>query len=321
MRRDEKGLTTVEVIVSIFIFGLILTMLSGSLLSYRANRQVARRTEANRFAQAELEALRDYPFVDLANRTDGSFIGFAFNYGAQAVAASSSARSNPNVVLAEPSSNTLSDGTTSLFFLKDRFYDDASFSAALRVSSDSGAGWESGLLFRYEDVENYYAVVMSASALRLVKMVDGVKTTLATDSRSFSTDQWYVLQVSASGESLQVLLNGSTVISLSDAAQSRGSLGIFGAGQAFYAVDDATLTFGGESDSWNFDSETSGAFPAGWLRNAPTQLSDLETLLSVSAYNGSSTIKQVEVEVLWTENGDPRAVSLSTLKAQPYETP
>lgn len=321
MRRDKRGLTTVEVIVSLFIFGLILTMLAAGILSFRANRQVARRSEASRFAQTELEALRDYPFADLTNRTDGNFIGFAFNHGTQAVVSSGGARSSPNVVESTPSTQTLSDGTTSLLFLKDNFYDDASFSAAVRVSSASGSGWESGLVFRYQDAEHYYAAVMSSSALRLIKVDGGVETVLATDSRSFTTDQWHKLGVVASGENLQVLLNDATVMTQSDATLDLGSFGVFGAGEALYAVDDVAMEYGGESDAWDFDDEAAGAFPEGFMQNAPTRLSGLEALLTVSDYNGSSVIKQVDVEVSWQEYGETRYATFSTLKTQPYDLP
>lgn len=318
LRRDERGLSTVELIVSIFIFGLILTMLFAGVLSFRANRQVARRSEAGLFAEAELEALRDYPFDDLADRTDGNFIGFAFNHGMQAVAASSGARSSPNVVEASPSAQTLSDGTTSLMLLKDGFYDDANFSAAIRVSADSGSGWSTGLVFRYDDVENYYAAVMSSTALRLIKVDGGAQSVLATYNRSFSADQWYKLGVIASGANFQVLLNDSTIITKTDATLARGSFGVFGAGEARYSVDDVAMAGVG---SWNFDHEAAGGYPEGFLYNAPTKLADLTALLTVSGYNGSSTIKQIDVEVSWSEYGATKSVTLSTLKTQPYETP
>ena len=116
MHQNKKGISLIEVVVSIFIVGLILVIFSASFTSVRANRVNKHRSIAYQFAQTEMEALRRYPFDQLTNRTDAGFIGLAYNYGAQKITNDASALSGTQVIAVNPGPDLLSNNLSSGVF-------------------------------------------------------------------------------------------------------------------------------------------------------------------------------------------------------------
>ncbi|WP_370978288.1 hypothetical protein [Agaribacterium sp. ZY112] len=95
-------------------------------------------------------------------------------------------------------------------------------SVTLRSSDDDGLG----LSFRLQDQHNYYRFVMDAqrSYRKLIKMVDGVVTTLHSDTVNYVIDQEYALEVSAIGNVIEVHLDGELWYSGVDDSLNHGTV-------------------------------------------------------------------------------------------------
>jgi hypothetical protein len=87
-----------------------------------------------------------------------------------------------------------------------------------------------GVVLRYQDPGNYYAVYRrtgGSSHLRIVKVVAGVETVLATKSiENPDPDKSFTLRGEASGTTLRLALNGAVVLAAADAAFPSGAVGI-----------------------------------------------------------------------------------------------
>jgi Domain of Unknown Function (DUF1080) len=93
-------------------------------------------------------------------------------------------------------------------------------------SSDNDA---IGLMFRYQDSENYYRFSSNSQHKyrRLEKRVGGVFKVLAQDSVAYKPGQTYALQIFAQGSSLKVLSDGKTIFSVTDSSLSEGTIALY----------------------------------------------------------------------------------------------
>ncbi len=90
-------------------------------------------------------------------------------------------------------------------------------------------GQDVGVMFRYQNNNNYYRLSFSAreSYTRLEKKVGGVFTTLAVNSRGYVEQQTFNVQVNLSGKLIQVKVNGDPVFAVSDGDLSSGSIALY----------------------------------------------------------------------------------------------
>ena len=90
-------------------------------------------------------------------------------------------------------------------------------------------GQDVGVMFRYQNNNNYYRVSFSAreSFARLEKKVGGVFTTLATDARGYLNGNTYHLVVNVSGNLIQVTRDGDPIFSVSDPDLPSGSVALY----------------------------------------------------------------------------------------------
>jgi 3-keto-disaccharide hydrolase/Fibronectin type III domain len=143
-------------------------------------------------------------------------------------------------------------------------------------SSDNDA---LGVLFRYQDADNYYRFTWFAEGKyrRLEKRVGGVFQVLAQDSAVYAKRRHYALQISARGSQLNVTINGKTIFSVSDASFSQGTIGLYSyynAGSHFDNVNVQDLATGSTlladdfSDlnyvGWTIIDEGNDAGPSVW---------------------------------------------------------
>ena len=86
-----------------------------------------------------------------------------------------------------------------------------------------------GVMFRYKDSGNYYRFSWGRqrSYRRLIKKEGGVFTLLAQDSVPYVAGQTYQLRIIAQGTLLQVWIDGSSVLSVTNGALSSGSIGLY----------------------------------------------------------------------------------------------
>jgi lysophospholipase L1-like esterase/chitodextrinase len=95
------------------------------------------------------------------------------------------------------------------------------------VGTDDGK--DVGIMFRYQDNDNYYRLSFSArkSFTRLEKKVGGAFTTLATDSRGYVDGQDFKVAVNLSGDQIQVMRDGDALFAVSDTSLSAGTVALY----------------------------------------------------------------------------------------------
>ncbi len=90
-------------------------------------------------------------------------------------------------------------------------------------------GQDVGVMFRYQDINNYYRVSFSSreSFARLEKKVGGVFTTLATNARGYIEEQTFNVTINLSGGLIQVTVAGDPVFAVSDPDLSSGTIALY----------------------------------------------------------------------------------------------
>ncbi|WP_203931067.1 pectate lyase family protein [Virgisporangium ochraceum] len=115
----------------------------------------------------------------------------------------------------------------------------ATVSARVRPNTFSGNGSRGvGVTARVQSTSSFYALVVTPTAVQLRK---GATTTLASASFTATPGTWYTLSLSATGGSLVGSVNGSTVVTASDASYSTGRAGLL-ANYTAGSFDDVVVT-------------------------------------------------------------------------------
>jgi hypothetical protein len=97
-----------------------------------------------------------------------------------------------------------------------------------------------GVVFRYQDANNYYRFSWNGQTgvRRLVVCRDGRFTVLASDVRRYERGTTYAVEVKAHGPVLEVEVDGATILSATDATLERGTFGLYSSGNRGSAFDD-----------------------------------------------------------------------------------
>lgn len=100
-----------------------------------------------------------------------------------------------------------------------------------------------GVMFRYQDEDNYYRFTWFAEGKtrRLEKRVNGVFQVLAQDTAAYTTGQTYAVQISAKGPALTVVIDGKTIFTVSDSSVSKGTLALYSYYNAGSHFDDVKV--------------------------------------------------------------------------------
>jgi hypothetical protein len=134
-----------------------------------------------------------------------------------------------------------------------------SFTVTFNNQDDDGAG----LLFRYQNSLNYYKVELDSSKhfRKLIKMVDGVETTLVTDYNGYNVGANYTLGVEVTNNTIAVLLNGNVLFgrSITDSSLSTGTVGLYSWASAGVIFDDAQVSPLGSWPQATIQTPTNGA--------------------------------------------------------------
>lgn len=84
-----------------------------------------------------------------------------------------------------------------------------------------------GIGFRSQDNKNMYRVEVSTSQVKLVKVVDGESSALASFTYPIRMEQAYNLKVKARGTRIRVYMDGAPIIDVKDSTFTTGAFGIF----------------------------------------------------------------------------------------------
>jgi len=97
------------------------------------------------------------------------------------------------------------------------------------LTTDEVEGNSLGILFRYQDDNNYYRLTTNAryGFSRLEKRISGVFTTLAINSRGYIENQMNNITIEINGALILVYLDNDPLFSISDTTFSTGSIALF----------------------------------------------------------------------------------------------
>ena len=100
-----------------------------------------------------------------------------------------------------------------------------------------------GIMFRYQDQNNYYRFSWDKSRTyrRLVKCENGVFTVLAEDTVPYVTGQSYQLEIAAQGGTLQVSIDDNPVFLVNDSTFSSGTIALYCWGNTGSYFDDIVV--------------------------------------------------------------------------------
>ncbi|WP_169733273.1 Ig-like domain-containing protein [Cohnella panacarvi] len=90
-------------------------------------------------------------------------------------------------------------------------------------SNQSGVG----VGFRSQDHKNMYKVEVSTGQVSFVKVVEGIRTILASYAYPIKTEQTYTLKVKVNGTKVKVYMNGVPIIEKTDPTFTSGTFGLF----------------------------------------------------------------------------------------------
>ncbi len=290
-----RGLTLIETVIGIGLTSLLVVAFAVSLMAAVYAQRIKLRNMAAVLADQELSALRSYNVSQFPNQTDGPLYGVLFTQGAFTAIDDNTAPSQSRALSAATS--TVS-GLSAVLPLPKNAYGDFTLTAKMKVNAGSPGTWRAGLLFRAKDMQNHYEAYLTSTTLVLKKVVNGVSTTLFSDARSISYGSWQTLTVTATGPSINVLLNGISVTTQTDATYSVGKAALAVWDGASVNFDD--ISIGGES--WNFDATAVGELHGDWLRFGLGDLPNGTSTLTVATpYNNDPAIKTFTVNILWTD--------------------
>jgi phosphodiesterase/alkaline phosphatase D-like protein len=100
-----------------------------------------------------------------------------------------------------------------------------------------------GVMFRYQDGQNYYRFAMDRQRAyrRLTKTVGGVTTTLAEDAVAYQMNRWYGVRIRVEGSRIRVYLDGVLLFDVTDGALAAGKIALYCWGNAGSQFDDVKV--------------------------------------------------------------------------------
>lgn len=310
------GFTLMEALIAIGLASILLAVFTSVLSATMLMRRAQYNVLAANFIQEELDSLRTLPFSDLLVRTNGNFLGLSRTRGPWRVRAVTSPPSGGNAFVMDTAQPAIVE-ETGLAVLPGNYREDvASFTAKVRVQAASPAGWGAGIAFRYRDAENHYRFRLTSGGAALDKVMQGVRSTLWSNTTTNSTDTWYTLEVAVAGNSITVRRNGTTLATVTDNSFTKGDLALLTLNSARAEFDDVAVTEASSTTTWNFDTEIVETVPVEWQRMSFSDMPSGTGTLTIANYLGDVNIKQATVTVTWADAGTTRTASGTTLIAK-----
>jgi hypothetical protein len=286
------------------------------LASVMFTRRASWNTLAANFIQEELDSLRTLPYADLTNRSGGNFLGVTIQRGPWEIQnLNGDGRGNRAVLKSNPSAIV---SETGLLVVPGNYRTNFTYSAKIKVAAGAPSGWGAGLAFRYRDAENHYRFRFSSGGIALDEIRGGASTTLWSQSATYNTDTWYILEVAAADNSFTLkkgtVLPLTTLTTFADTTpHAIGDLALISIGNAVISVDDVSVTEGAVTTSWNFEADALGSLPDSWQRMSWFDMPGGTGTLTLDSYLAETKMKQATVNITWSDGGSTRSVSGSTV--------
>lgn len=296
---EKKGISLIEIIISIAIIGGTIAVFGSLLNIMRLNKTGTFYTNAYKIAQEELEAVRAISFEYLEVCTSSTFINTLYNNGSPGAESGAikiiGSQAQPGVALLPY--NQMAD-----------------FELETEIKS-SALPQESGLILRARDLENYYFFYITENKIAFDKIINGLPSNLYEQFQSFSPDTYYKLRANISGEQISLYLNDNPLGTINDSELSQGFTAIASQNSITY-FDNTELIYNSQTYNWNFNSLTEGELPEEWQRFGIEDLPNGFGTLTISEPYGTPSIKQIDVSVSWHERGETKSINLSTLRSE-----
>lgn len=304
-----RGLTLIETIIGISIVSVLIVTFGVSLLAAVYAQRIKLRNMAAALADEQMAALRAFDTSTLTEQADGAMTGVLFTQGTFTTVEDDTA---PSLARAFNAATSTSSGLTSVMPLPENAYADFTLTAKLKANPGAPSGWRAGVLFRARDLNNHYRVTVSATALTLERVSGGVTTVLYSDARSISPGTWQTLEVTASGSSIEVDLNGTSVTTQADATFSIGKAALAAWEGASVNFDDVAI----DGLTWNFDGTALGEIHDDWLRFGLGDLPNGTGTLTIATPYSDASLKRYTTTISWSDrSGMTRTLTRTTEKA------
>lgn len=304
----HRGFTLIEALLVIAILSGAVAIFGALLNVERLNKTGTYSAAAYRLAQEELDILRDKPNSSLGVRASSTLIGVLYNNGIYGAATDAAAVSAPKIL----KNNAASSSPLGIVALPYAGLTDLTFEASLKTGTTAKAA---GLLFRAQDLDDYYFFYLKNNQLILDKRAGGTTSTLYSVSQTFSPNTWYKLKVIATGSSLSLYLNDNLFTTISDSSIAFGYAALANQGNTA-SFDNVMLVHNSITETWNFDNVAVGAIPDDWLRFGVNDMPGGLATLSISEPYSTATMKKIDVNISWSERGVKKSITLSTLKTE-----
>ena len=110
----------------------------------------------------------------------------------------------------------------------------------VRTESGSDNNRFAGLVFRYQDQQNYYIAGINTQTdeVEIIRVANGARQGVAKKSVNLRNDRWYRLKVDLEGINIRVSLDGDTMIRTQDNSFLRGKSGFFTRSDTVARFDD-----------------------------------------------------------------------------------
>lgn len=313
-KKNLRGFTLMETVVTIGLLGILLSIFGSIFLSLRGNRSTMLYRQASFYLEEALESLRTIPYSTLTTRSNGQLLGVSINRGDWGAAAIASAPSTPNALHLPAAESTRGD-ETGIIILPGNYRKNFTYEASLMVDNSSPNGWGTALVFGYHDSENFYRLRFNANGIAIDESVNGTISTLWSQAVTHTTNTWYTLEVVGNEGTYTVSKNGATLTTINDTTIEQGDLAIMSIGSAIINADDISITES-TTTTWDFDTTPLNTVPADWKRYSYLNLPNGAATLTLSNFQNDAQLKLATVVVQWLEGGNTHSVTGSTVIRQ-----
>ncbi|MBW4084157.1 glycoside hydrolase family 9 protein [Paenibacillus sp. S150] len=129
----------------------------------------------------------------------------------------------------------------------DAAWTDYTFEARVNVTNNTYGNKDAGLVFRYTDGTSYYLLALknndrTGRRMELVKVVNGVKTTLDYANPDIAADTFYRYAIRLKGPVIEVYKDGVLILNAVDSAHGSGKIGLRVYAHTRAVFDDISVT-------------------------------------------------------------------------------
>jgi hypothetical protein len=136
--------------------------------------------------------------------------------------------------------NGITPGTGLAIAVTDVSVEDFYYESMFKVDTSSGNTFFTGIVFRYQDDQNYYLVFCSSDSISFIEASSGGWTTIDKRAHAFTVDRWYLLSVDCCDNHMKVFVDNQAtpVFDITNNTFSRGRVGLFAEYHTTVSFDD-----------------------------------------------------------------------------------